>query len=45
MFLERKYEILRWPDTSTTCRRWREWHVGTEEDGRRRHDGYGPEYV
>ena len=22
-----KYEIMRWLDTSTTCRRWREQHV------------------
>ena len=30
MFLERKYEIMRWLDTSMACRQRREQHVGTK---------------
>lgn len=39
MFLECKYEIMRWLNTFTACRRWRERHVDTEEDGHRHRNG------
>ena len=32
-------------DTSTACQRWREQHVGTEEDGHQHRSEYGPECV